>query len=262
MGTLFRDVWLWCLLSFLLGSLITWAVMRVARKPKVEVAEERLDGTAMGDRMGRTGTATTAAAAGAAAGTAGAMRDTSRARDTSRPTEVTPDESRMTDAQRMTEASRMRDASPEASRMRDASPDEARMTDASRTSDSMRGTGTAGPAGLAGTAGAAGMAGAAGSRAAKAPGDKATAMAGSGSAMRMVQPGEFPGSARSNADGSAPSPEYTVKADVQSMLYHTPDSPSYRNLRAEVWFKSTIEAERAGFVAWNRNPRDARTRRA
>lgn len=186
MGTLFRDVWLWCLLSFLLGSLITWAVMRATRKPKVEVTQERLDGTTMDDRMGRTGTTTTAAAAG----TAGAPRETSR----------------------------MRDASPEASRMRNAAP--------------------------------------------KAPGDKATAMAGSGSAMRMVQPGEFPGSARSNADGSAPSPEYTVKGDVQSLLYHTPDSPSYRDMRAEVWFRSTIEAERAGFVAWNRNPRDARTRRA
>ncbi|GGM52495.1 hypothetical protein GCM10012275_24340 [Longimycelium tulufanense] len=60
-----------------------------------------------------------------------------------------------------------------------------------------------------------------------------------------------PNSAPPNPDGSAPSPDFRVKASASSMLFHTPDSPYYARTRAEVWFRSTEDAERAGFRAWN-----------
>ncbi|SHE46009.1 sunset domain-containing protein [Streptoalloteichus hindustanus] len=60
-----------------------------------------------------------------------------------------------------------------------------------------------------------------------------------------------PGSALPNPDGSAPAAEFRVKASASSMLFHTADSPYYARTRAEVWFRSPEEAERAGFRAWN-----------
>lgn len=59
------------------------------------------------------------------------------------------------------------------------------------------------------------------------------------------------GSAAPNLDGSPPSSEYRIKASPSVMLYHTPDSPDFGRTRAEVWFRSAEDAERAGFVAWN-----------
>ncbi|MFB9430902.1 sunset domain-containing protein, partial [Streptoalloteichus tenebrarius] len=60
-----------------------------------------------------------------------------------------------------------------------------------------------------------------------------------------------PGSALPNPDGSAPGPEFRVKASASSMLFHTAESPYYARTRAEVWFRGPEDAERAGFRAWN-----------
>lgn len=66
-------------------------------------------------------------------------------------------------------------------------------------------------------------------------------------------PGPYgPNSALPKPDGSAPSPEFTVKGNASAMLFHTPDSPYYARTRAEVWFRSAEDAERAGFRAWNK----------
>jgi uncharacterized membrane protein ArfC len=40
---------------------------------------------------------------------------------------------------------------------------------------------------------------------------------------------------------------YTIKGNEDSMLYHTPDSPSYKETDAEVWFRDKESAEAAGF---------------
>jgi hypothetical protein len=48
-------------------------------------------------------------------------------------------------------------------------------------------------------------------------------------------------------DGEAPSPEYTIKGNADSMLFYTPQSPSYEGTRAEVWFRTVEEAVAAGF---------------
>lgn len=64
--------------------------------------------------------------------------------------------------------------------------------------------------------------------------------------------GSYPGSARPLAGGASPSPEYTIKGNTDSMLFHAPESPYYSRTKAEVWFKNAADAEAAGFTAWNR----------
>jgi small subunit ribosomal protein S16 len=48
-------------------------------------------------------------------------------------------------------------------------------------------------------------------------------------------------------DGSAPGPEYTIKGNAGSMLYHPPSSPFFGRTKAEVWFTTAEAAEAAGF---------------
>jgi large subunit ribosomal protein L17 len=47
-------------------------------------------------------------------------------------------------------------------------------------------------------------------------------------------------------DGSQPD-GYPIKGNADSMLYHVPDSPSYAQTKAEVWFATAEAAEAAGF---------------
>ena len=42
---------------------------------------------------------------------------------------------------------------------------------------------------------------------------------------------------------------------IGSMLFHTPESPSYDAVRAEVWFESEEAARTAGFAHWDRRRR-------
>lgn len=68
-----------------------------------------------------------------------------------------------------------------------------------------------------------------------------------------VPTGPFgPGSALPRPDGSAPSPEFVVKARTSSMVFHTTSSPFYDRLLPQVWFRSPDEAMRAGFTSWER----------
>jgi large subunit ribosomal protein L17 len=48
-------------------------------------------------------------------------------------------------------------------------------------------------------------------------------------------------------DGSQPD-GFPIKGNEDSMLYHTPDSPSYAQTSAEVWFATEQDAEAAGFA--------------
>ncbi|WP_442912805.1 sunset domain-containing protein [Kutzneria sp. CA-103260] len=56
-----------------------------------------------------------------------------------------------------------------------------------------------------------------------------------------------PGSALPKPDGSAPSDDYQVKAMIGSRTYHPAGSGGFDAVRAEVWFRNSEEAERAGF---------------
>ena len=62
------------------------------------------------------------------------------------------------------------------------------------------------------------------------------------------------GSAKPNADGSGPA-GWTVKGNVDSMLYHPTDSPAYSQTIAEVWFFDEETARAAGFDKWDKNLR-------
>jgi hypothetical protein len=59
-----------------------------------------------------------------------------------------------------------------------------------------------------------------------------------------------PGTAKPKADGSGPA-GWTVKGNEDSMLYHTEESPSYKQTIAEVWFRDVTAAEAAGFNRWD-----------
>lgn len=51
-------------------------------------------------------------------------------------------------------------------------------------------------------------------------------------------------------DGSMPI-GYPIKGNSDSMLFHTEESPGYRQTKAEVWFDSEDAARRAGFRHWD-----------
>jgi uncharacterized membrane protein ArfC len=59
-----------------------------------------------------------------------------------------------------------------------------------------------------------------------------------------------PGSAEPGKDGSGPH-GWMVKGNLESKLYHSPESPSFGVTRAEVWFRDVGTAEAAGFNRWD-----------
>ncbi len=59
------------------------------------------------------------------------------------------------------------------------------------------------------------------------------------------------GSIRVKGTATAPDGGYTVKGNEDSMLYHTTDSPSWKQTIAEIWFRNVKDAERAGFARWD-----------
>lgn len=76
--------------------------------------------------------------------------------------------------------------------------------------------------------------------------------AGAAAAVAPAQGGSYgAGSARPAADGSGPE-GWLVKGNEDSMLYHTPDSPHYKETIAEVWFQDEESAEKGGFTPWHK----------
>ena len=85
------------------------------------------------------------------------------------------------------------------------------------------------------------------------------APAAGGAAAKLVEPSgdsgddEAPygaGSARVAAGAAAPS-GWLVKGNEDSMLYHTPESPTYERTIAELWFRDEDTARDAGFNRWD-----------
>ncbi len=60
------------------------------------------------------------------------------------------------------------------------------------------------------------------------------------------------GSIRVKATATAPDGGYDIKGNEDSMLYHTTDSPSYKQTIAEVWFRGEPAAQAAGFTRWDK----------
>ena len=75
----------------------------------------------------------------------------------------------------------------------------------------------------------------------------AATVAGDTAAAELVKSEPYgKGSARVGADGIGPA-GWTIKGNEDSMLYHTPASPSYEQTIAELWFVDEAAAEAAGF---------------
>jgi hypothetical protein len=53
-------------------------------------------------------------------------------------------------------------------------------------------------------------------------------------------------------DGGRGPAGWTIKGNEESMLYHTPDSPNYKQIVHDVWFKDEESAQRAGFTHWGK----------
>ena len=63
------------------------------------------------------------------------------------------------------------------------------------------------------------------------------------------------GSALPGADGFGPE-GWTIKGNIDSMLFHTRESPGFSRMRPAVWFEDEASAEAAGFLRWDHNRRD------
>jgi hypothetical protein len=63
-------------------------------------------------------------------------------------------------------------------------------------------------------------------------------------------PDELPGAAAPLPDGSAPGPEYTIKGNSGSMLFHMPSSPYYERTKPALWFRTAEDARAAGYTEW------------
>ncbi|MEV0676518.1 hypothetical protein AB0I60_08340 [Actinosynnema sp. NPDC050436] len=75
-----------------------------------------------------------------------------------------------------------------------------------------------------------------------------------GATTRYQQPEGFnprspfgPGSVLPKSDGMAPAPDFHVKATLTGRRYYTGESANFRETRADVWFRTTSDAEKAGF---------------
>jgi len=218
MKWLFGQVWLYCLIAFLLGVLLTWLIMRFLRRPQVEVSETR----------GVTG-GSPAAAAVAAAPLAAAVSTVDAAPPEPEPEPVPVPTVADEPAPAMAvvaphgpgSAAPLVDGSAPSRQAGDTPPDESGETE------------TVEPAATAEADDAA---------------DSETA--------EPVAPAEpdgpyGPGSALPRDGGAAPGDDYTVKGNADSMLFHTLASPYYGRTIAEVWFRTEADARRAGFTAWN-----------
>ncbi|MGH3860358.1 hypothetical protein [Actinokineospora sp.] len=320
MKYLFGQVWLWLLLSFLLGALFTWLVQRFFRKPKVEVTEERIGGPAVkeSDRKAKdaagkdaAGKDKVSASARPRASALGALDDdertgTLRADDTpgdDTPTGRIPVQT-LDDTVRSGTLTGSLDDEPKSDPAKGKSKDKAKhkladdhdsaktewmaapppsmeegnrdtlpaKSDDEAVSDvNVSGTVTSGAAatGVATGSGADGLAGTGPVSDTDSDVDSdSDSESGSGKGTPMFATSAVteapaatdepygPGSARPGPGGASPSPEYTIKGNADSMLFHTTDSPYYGRTKAEVWFKTAADAERAGFAPWTRSKRE------
>ncbi len=72
--------------------------------------------------------------------------------------------------------------------------------------------------------------------------------AGHDDAPAVIEGPSGPGSAMPLADGSGPA-GYEIKGNDQSMLYHVPGGRYYKATKAEMYFATVEDAERAGYAA-------------
>ncbi|GLY53796.1 hypothetical protein [Lentzea sp. NBRC 102530] len=85
-------------------------------------------------------------------------------------------------------------------------------------------------------------------------GAPSNAGSGGGSPARFQQPEGFnprspfgPGSVLPKSDGHAPAADFAVKATLTGRRYYSQGSSNFTDTRADVWFRTEADAEKAGF---------------
>ncbi|TMS49198.1 hypothetical protein [Mycobacterium sp. DBP42] len=109
----------------------------------------------------------------------------------------------------------------------------------------------ASPGAAAAGAAAAGAAGAAGAaKFASGGGAHEAADDAAGEDVEVVEETPY-GAGSVRVSGAGTPSGYLIKGNEDSMLYHSPESPSYSVTIAEIWFADVESAEKAGFNRWD-----------
>ncbi|OCB58792.1 hypothetical protein A5722_06800 [Mycobacterium vulneris] len=74
--------------------------------------------------------------------------------------------------------------------------------------------------------------------------------AGAGDDVKVVEETPY-GAGSIRVSGAGTPTGYLIKGNEDSMLYHSPESPSYSVTIAEIWFADVESAEKAGFHRWD-----------
>ncbi|MEN3220228.1 hypothetical protein PUR22_05205 [Mycolicibacterium porcinum] len=74
--------------------------------------------------------------------------------------------------------------------------------------------------------------------------------AGAGDDVKVVEETPY-GAGSIRVSGAGTPTGYLIKGNEDSMLYHSPESPSYSVTIAEIWFADVESAEKAGFNRWD-----------
>jgi uncharacterized membrane protein ArfC len=74
--------------------------------------------------------------------------------------------------------------------------------------------------------------------------------AGTGDEVNVVEETPY-GAGSVRVSGAGTPAGYLIKGNEDSMLYHSPESPSYSVTIAEIWFSDVESAEKAGFNRWD-----------
>jgi hypothetical protein len=255
MGWLLRHNWLWALLAFLLGAVITWFLL--VRREQGEArakADQRARKTAKekspvlvgagASTRTSTGPPTAAPARWNLDEPAGGS-PAPAATEPAKPVAVEPEEpaAAEVDVQAGDAPASLAKRAPFSRRMEAdgfAEPAEATLFDLAATGDTTSGAASADPepapdvlAELA------------------APGQQDVVPAESDE----VPPGQYGEGSADAVPHQSPPDGFTIKAKAQSMLFHTADSPYYGRTKPDVWFRTEADAERAGFTKYVRRPR-------
>jgi hypothetical protein len=270
MGWLLRHNWLWALLAFLLGSVITWALL---------VRREQGEARIKAERAGKTAEAKVSVLVGAGAGAgtstgtptaAPARRDLDEptggspvahvAGEPPKPVAVEPEQpvageepvaveepaAAEVDVPAGDAPVSLAKRAPFSRRMETngfAEAAEGTLFDLNATGDTTSGSASADPEPAPDVVPE--------SAELAAPGQEDVVPA----EADEVPPGRYGEGSADAVPHQSPPDGFTIKGKAQSMLFHTPDSPYYGRTKPDVWFQTEADAERAGFTKYVRRPR-------
>ena len=241
MGWLLRHNWLWALLAFLLGAVITWFLL-VRREQGDARATQRARSAAEEESSVPVGAGASTRASTGTPSTTPAGRDLHEPAG-GEPVAVEEPAAADVDVQAGDAAAKQAPFSRRMEANGFAEPAEATLFDPDATGDTTSGSASAEPEQAADVVPeCAELA---------APGLEDLVPAESDE----VPPGRYGEGSADAVPHQSPPDGFTIKGKVQSMLFHTPDSPYYGRTKPEVCFRTETDAERAGFTKYVRRPR-------